>query len=178
MSSTLDLDAANLINLVDGLAAIILSPVIVPIATIVKQPIVQATVKEGIAISEQLQDAVSNFTNLSPHQHPHTAQYVDNNIYQNQDKSEVARDIVNVIKDINSDLERVTNGIIDLRIIVPFTIGLLALRQLLIKGVKLDDIPWYILAWYAFDMFVRLNEDRESKIVPLTNSNVTANLQN
>jgi hypothetical protein len=32
-------------------------------------------------------------------------------------------------------------------------------RQLIIKGLQIDEIPWYSLAWYAFDSFVKLNDE-------------------
>jgi hypothetical protein len=31
------------------------------------------------------------------------------------------------------------------------------MRQLMIKGLQLEVIPWYVLAWYAFDSFLKLN---------------------
>jgi len=50
-----------------------------------------------------------------------------------------------------------TNGVADLRLLLPLGFGALALRQVLDKGFELEEIPWYTLAWYAFDSFVKLH---------------------
>ena len=34
---------------------------------------------------------------------------------------------------------------------------MLAMRQLIAKGWQLELIPWYVLAWYAFDSFIKLH---------------------
>jgi hypothetical protein len=46
---------------------------------------------------------------------------------------------------------------VDLRFLFPLSLSLLALRQLLVKGWQLELIPWYVLAWYAFDSFIKLH---------------------
>jgi hypothetical protein len=72
-------------------------------------------------------------------------------------KSEVAKDLINVMSDFNTDVAQLTNGVVDLRLLVPLGLSAIALRQLLVKGLQIDEIPWYTLAWYAFDSFVKLN---------------------
>ena len=39
---------------------------------------------------------------------------------------------------------------------VPATFGVLALRQIVTNFGELAGIPWYVLAWYAFDSFWKL----------------------
>lgn len=51
----------------------------------------------------------------------------------------------------------ITNSAVDLRLLFPLGLSILALRQLILKGVQLEAIPWYVLAWYAFDSFMKLN---------------------
>jgi len=61
--------------------------------------------------------------------------------------------------DLNRRVEQATRGAVDLRFLFPAALGTLALRQLSIQGVQLRQVPWYVLAWYAFDSFLKLNEE-------------------
>ncbi|MBK1990769.1 hypothetical protein A0J48_025205 [Sphaerospermopsis aphanizomenoides BCCUSP55] len=74
-----------------------------------------------------------------------------------QGKTEVATGITNAVVDLNQRVERATNGTVDLRFLFPLGLSMLAVRQLIIKGLQLDIIPWYVLAWYAFDSFLKLH---------------------
>ncbi|WP_199247263.1 HMA2 domain-containing protein [[Phormidium] sp. ETS-05] len=84
--------------------------------------------------------------------------------------SEAATEITAAVAALNQRVNRVTDGAADLRFLVPLGFGTLALRQLLLKGIQLDIIPWYVFAWYAFDSFIKLHytklpdaPDRENK---------------
>nr|WP_235148003.1 MULTISPECIES: hypothetical protein [Fischerella] len=72
-------------------------------------------------------------------------------------KTEAAAGVSNSIVDLNQRVHDVTNGLIDLRIIMPIGLASLSIRQLLNKGLQLETIPWYVLAWYAFDSFIKLH---------------------
>lgn len=50
-----------------------------------------------------------------------------------------------------------TDGAVDLRMLAPMAIGALSLRQLLRTGPQLSRMPWYMLAYYAFDTFHKLH---------------------
>ncbi|MDZ8236542.1 MAG: hypothetical protein RMZ69_05080 [Nostoc sp. ChiQUE01a] len=71
--------------------------------------------------------------------------------------SEAAVGITNAVFNLNKKVELATNGEIDLRVIFPLGLSILALRQLLAKGLQFEIIPWYVLAWYAFDSFIKLH---------------------
>ncbi|WP_242038142.1 HMA2 domain-containing protein [Tolypothrix sp. FACHB-123] len=58
---------------------------------------------------------------------------------------------------VNNKFARATDSTVDLRFLFPLGLSILAVRQLIIKGMQLDMIPWYVLAWYAFDSFLKLN---------------------
>jgi hypothetical protein len=45
----------------------------------------------------------------------------------------------------------------DLRLLAPLTLGLLALRRAARNGPRLGDAPWYVLAWYAWESYTKLN---------------------
>jgi Heavy metal associated domain 2 len=52
---------------------------------------------------------------------------------------------------------RATHGVLDLRMLVPIGLAGLSVRQVLRTGPKLKMIPWYVLAYYSFDTFVKLH---------------------
>jgi copper chaperone CopZ len=54
-------------------------------------------------------------------------------------------------------VQRGTGGL-ELRLLVPVGLGLLAARQALTAGQELRRAPWYVLGWYAFDSFLKLND--------------------
>ncbi|MBW4556652.1 MAG: hypothetical protein KME59_12050 [Trichormus sp. ATA11-4-KO1] len=72
-------------------------------------------------------------------------------------KSEAATNITSAITNLNKQFEQATNGEVDLRFIFPLGLSMLAVRQLLIQGLQVEIIPWYVLAWYAFDSFIKLH---------------------
>ncbi|MDZ8023705.1 MAG: HMA2 domain-containing protein [Nostoc sp. SerVER01] len=71
--------------------------------------------------------------------------------------SEAAVGITNAVFNLNKKVELATKGEIDLRVIFPLGLSILAVRQLLAKGLQFEIIPWYVLAWYAFDSFIKLH---------------------
>lgn len=77
--------------------------------------------------------------------------------------SKAAMGVTQVTQDLNQRVRQASNGIIDLGFLVPLSFGILAWRQLMVKGWQLEIIPWYVLAWYAFDSFIKLQRiDRGS----------------
>lgn len=73
------------------------------------------------------------------------------------DKSIAAAGVANAAVDLNQRVTRASHGAVDLRFLFPLGLGLLSIRQLAIKGLQLEIIPWYVLAWYAFDSFIKLH---------------------
>jgi hypothetical protein len=65
--------------------------------------------------------------------------------------------VSNPVIDFNQRVKQATEGQLDIRVLFPFGLGCLAIRQLIIKGLQFDIIPWYVLAWYAFDSFIKLH---------------------
>ncbi|MBD2296712.1 DUF5132 domain-containing protein [Anabaena sphaerica FACHB-251] len=177
MSSTFD-------TIFEGLTAIVFSPVILPIASAMKEPVVQNTIRDGILLSERVKDAVAEMAiNLEKatadarKEKPESFKSRTYPKYSINGKSEAAKDLINVMSDINADVGRMTNGVADLRVILPLGVGLLSLQQLLRKGLQLEEIPWYILAWYAFDIFTRLNFEDETQLTNLSINTVSMEFQ-
>jgi len=75
--------------------------------------------------------------------------------------SSAAVEVIKTARDLNQRVKTATNDTIDLRFVFPLSLGVLALRQLIVKGWQLELIPWYVLAWYAFDSFIKLNSNDE-----------------
>lgn len=71
--------------------------------------------------------------------------------------SKVATDLTSALADLNNQIGLAANGVIDLRTLVPLGLGALAIRQLLRNGIQFESAPWYVLAYYAFDSFIKLH---------------------
>ena len=65
--------------------------------------------------------------------------------------------VITTATNLNQRVKTASKDAVDLRFLVPFSFGILAMRQLVVKGWQLEFIPWYVLAWYAFDSFIKLN---------------------
>ncbi len=78
-----------------------------------------------------------------------------------QGKSEVASDLTSAVADLNQRVGLATNGVIDLRMLIPLGLGALAIRQGLRNGWLIEAAPWYVLAYYAFDSFIKLHYTAE-----------------
>jgi hypothetical protein len=52
---------------------------------------------------------------------------------------------------------RATRGVVDLRMLLPIGLAGLSIRQFLRTGPNLKAIPWYALAYYSFDSFIKLH---------------------
>jgi hypothetical protein len=77
--------------------------------------------------------------------------------------TEAAAGISSAVVDLNQRVKQSTGGAFDLRILFPVGLASLSLRQLLNKGLQLEGIPWYVLAWYAFDSFIKLHGNSQKQ---------------
>ncbi len=80
-------------------------------------------------------------------------------------KSDAAAEVSNAVVDLNKRVRVSTNGVVDLRFLFPLGLASLAVRQLIVKGIQLEIIPWYVLAWYAFDSFIKLHATSQIKSI-------------
>jgi hypothetical protein len=184
VSTTSNKQEVNIPEIVESITGLIFAPVILPVTAAVKQPTFQEAIKVGIALSERCKEAIAEtgeiIENLSAevntelierkqgqpyHKTVSQTTPIGETGYQNgleNGTSEVAKDLIHVVADVNGDIGRITNGVIDLRLLLPLGLGALAIRQLIVKGIDIDEIPWYTLTWYAFDSFIKLNNQQES----------------
>lgn len=67
-----------------------------------------------------------------------------------------ARRVYEAAEGVNARVGRRFEGT-DLRLLFPIALGALSFRQAVRDRPGLDQAPWYLLAWYAFDSFFKLN---------------------
>ena len=78
-----------------------------------------------------------------------------------QGQSDAAASVTYAVTHLNRRVRRATDGIIDIRFLIPLGFSVLAIRQLIVKGLMIEAIPWYVLAWYSFDSFIKLHYTSE-----------------
>jgi hypothetical protein len=71
------------------------------------------------------------------------------------ERSHLARSIESFFGSADGEVTRLTNGRTDLRTLVPIGLGALALREIL--AGRVGPAPWFTLAWWAFDSFLKLH---------------------
>lgn len=81
-----------------------------------------------------------------------------------QEKSQAAASLSNAAKSLNQQVALVTKSVVDLRFLFSVGLSVLALRQLRTQGWQFETIPWYVLAWYAFDSFIKLHNHNQPQL--------------
>jgi type II secretory pathway pseudopilin PulG len=203
MSANNDPQSIEVSEVFEGIAAMLLAPVVLPLASAVNQPLVQSALKEGIAFAERCQEAVADAQERledtfaavqaevdAERRQTDEAAGEDNGIlmrsdrpsYQRtkgsygQESTQTASQVRDTVTELNQQIRWLTNDLLDLRLLVSIGLASFALRQILVRGVRLDEIPWYALAWYALDTFVKFHPDTdqpnpspaEASVVPRT----------
>lgn len=169
MTLELESEEVKAKQILEGITALILAPIVLPLAAGINNSLGKAALKNSIFLSEKVKEALAQTQEIIEDlvaevqaelaAQPQTE--INSTVTQSQlsnVKLPIAEDLINVISSFNEQVRQTTGGVVDLRLLVPAGLGALALRQILIKGLELDEIPWYTLAWYAFDTFVKLNE--------------------
>lgn len=181
MVSDFDGQEMKMSEVFTGISALLLAPVMLPVAAAIDQPLVKSTLKQALLFSSRCQEAVAiaqerledGFAEvraeveaeqkdghtagansppvLLPRQEPYHRTPTD--------ASQVATQLQDMVNDLNAQTRWLTNGVLDLRILLSMGLGAIALRQLFLRGLRLDDIPWYVLAWYALDTFVKFHPE-------------------
>ena len=69
------------------------------------------------------------------------------------------------LADAVSELDSWTKGILNLKLLVPLGFAALAVLQIARRGLEIGGAPWYLLAYFAFESFTKLNSP-EIKCTP------------
>ncbi len=72
--------------------------------------------------------------------------------------SRVARGLNARFVALDRRIRQLTGHRVDLKVAVPVGFGVLAARQIITSSGSLPAIPWYVLLWYAFDSYLRLQD--------------------
>jgi hypothetical protein len=189
MSADFDLQSVEISEVFEGVAAVLLAPIVLPLASAVNQPLVKNALKEGIAFSERCQEAVADaqerledtFAQAQAEVDAERSGQVESDMgregtlmrqerpsyqrttgqFSDQSPTETASELKNTVNELNRQIRWLTNDLLDLRLLMSAGLGAFALRQILVRGLRLDEIPWYAAAWYALDTFVKFHPDEE-----------------
>lgn len=165
MAAEFDPDAIDFAEIATGLMALAAAPIVLPLAAGMRQPGVRQVVKTGITLAERCKEALAevgeHFEDLAAEAHqdlqaeattPRPSRKADPH-----SPAQVSADLMRLATDLNAQVRDISHDLVDLRTLAPLGLGAIALRQLLLKGLQVEDIPWYVLAWYAFDSFIKLH---------------------
>ncbi|MCL5406457.1 MAG: hypothetical protein M1398_07045 [Deltaproteobacteria bacterium] len=72
-----------------------------------------------------------------------------------------AKSLADAVSDLQNLAGPTLGNILDLKLLVPLGFGALAALQLARRGLEIGGAPWYLLAYFAFESFVRLNKPEE-----------------
>jgi hypothetical protein len=73
--------------------------------------------------------------------------------------------VLDALTDLDHRISRMTGGKVDLKLLVPAGLGLMALRQVAINGLGLGQVPGYVLLWYTFDSFYKLHQRKTAAAI-------------
>jgi len=76
-----------------------------------------------------------------------------------------AMSLADAISDLEKHLSSGTRDLLDLKLLVPLGFGALAVLQLARQGLQIGSAPWYLLAYFAFESYVKLHSP-EDKCAP------------
>lgn len=171
MTAEFDREEIEVQQIIEGLTAVMLAPVVLPLVAGIDRPLAKKTIKEAIAFSQRCKEAVADakerFEDIVAEAQAEVdreQQSLNSEPLRPRDRthvregtSEVAGEMLDAASELDRRVAWLTNNYVDLRLLIPLGLGTLALGQLITKGPQLDKIPWYNLAWYAFDSFYKLD---------------------
>ena len=68
-----------------------------------------------------------------------------------------AMSLSDALSDLDKHLGLGTKGILNLKMLVPLGFGALAVLQLARQGLQIGSAPWYLLAFFAFESYIKLH---------------------
>jgi Heavy metal associated domain 2 len=74
---------------------------------------------------------------------------------------------VELVKRLNSRVNQASQGRLSLSWAVPALFVGFGLRQLLLEGLTLGAVPWYVLIYYGVDSFIKLNPEHAPRVEPV-----------
>ena len=147
----------------EDIVALLLAPIAVATAQNADSPPVRDLMKRAILLQERGKEAFAQLEEVVEDLRAEVeAELAEESNASSesptQEDSEVSQRTIRGLSTIDTRLRQASNGMIDARSLTSMMLGVLALRQLLTKGLQLDDLPWYVLAWYSFDSFMKFHD--------------------
>lgn len=71
--------------------------------------------------------------------------------------SSTAEGIIGALDDLDRRLSLLTGRTLDLKLLFPLGLGAIGAFQLARQGWGIEEVPAYVLLWYAFDSFYKLH---------------------
>ncbi|MDR9402001.1 MAG: DUF5132 domain-containing protein [Halothece sp. Uz-M2-17] len=153
----------------EDIIILLCAPVLITSAENVQQPSVRALLKAVIALQERGKEALAQLDeaieDLRAEVEAELAQEGETEsesekttAFYNEENSVFAEMMIKGMSELDASLRKATQGTIDARSLLSILFAALALRQLILKGFQFDDVPWYVLAWYAFDSFIKFHD--------------------
>ncbi|NBD16719.1 MAG: DUF5132 domain-containing protein [Cyanobacteria bacterium] len=166
----------------EDIAALFFAPVWVATAESVEQPLVKDVLKAAITLQERGKESFAHLEEVIADlraeveaelaQEQETSSQSENTAaVSDQTDSVLAKTVLKGMSEFDTRIREATKGTVDARSLMPILFGGLALRQLIFKGPQLDDVPWYVLAWYSFDSFMKFHDRHRS--LPKADATVT-----
>ncbi len=69
--------------------------------------------------------------------------------------------LADAISDLDKHLGAQTGGLLDLKLLVPLGFGALAVLQLARQGLQIGSAPWYLLAFFALESYIKLHSPQD-----------------
>jgi Heavy metal associated domain 2 len=73
--------------------------------------------------------------------------------------SHTARQVSGALNRLNRRVSAATGQSVDLKLLVPLTLGGIGVWQTLTRGLGISQVPGYILLWYAFDSYWKFHHE-------------------
>jgi hypothetical protein len=92
--------------------------------------------------------------------------------------STAATGVLDALTDLDRRISELTDGKVDLKLLMPLGLGLLAARQILTTGgLGLAEVPAYVLLWYTFDSFYKLHQRKAEAMAAMAAKHVERTLE-
>jgi hypothetical protein len=87
--------------------------------------------------------------------------------------SSTAVGLMDALTDLDRRLFELTGGKLDVKLLFPLGLGVLAARQIAVAGLGLEQVPGYVLLWYTFDSFYKLHQRRTTHVIEAAAEHIT-----
>ncbi|MEB3160978.1 MAG: hypothetical protein VKL20_05920 [Synechocystis sp.] len=143
-------------------------PIAASVATVLDLPWMRTMTEDGLAAAAEAQERLAvaqehiedRWAEMEQAVAEKVAEHnskARNGLINGGERSLISLSLIGAAEELNGWARDLTGNEVDLGLIIPVAFGAIAIRQFMVQGIRLKDIPWYVPAWYAFDTFLKLN---------------------